>query len=106
MVRAALVRIGCGMSRELEATLEDRCAAWATNNGWLSRKMQYVGRRGCPDHHFYRGGNLVIVEFKRAGRNKADPLQIREHKRYAEAGWTVHLVNNFDQFVGILSQYD
>lgn len=101
-----MVRVGCGVTRELEATLEGDMVAWAENNGWLVRKMQYVGRRGCPDRFFFRGGNLVIVEFKRPGRNKADPLQVREHKRYADAGWKVHLINDRDEAKRILSSYD
>ena len=94
------------MPRELEASVEDDVVAWAENRGWLVRKMQYVGRRGCPDRFFLRGGNLVIVEFKRPGRNKADPLQVREHRRYAEAGWKVHVINDRDEAKRILSAYD
>lgn len=94
------------MTRELEATVEDDVVAWAENRGWHVRKMIYPGRRGCPDRFFFRDGNLVIVEFKRPGRNKADPLQIREHKRYADAGWKVHLINDRDEAKRILSTYD
>lgn len=96
----------CGVSRELEAAVEDEVVAWAENHGWLVRKMIYPGRRGCPDRFFFRGGNLVIIEFKRPGRNKADPLQVREHKRYADAGWKVHLVNSVAEAKRILSEYD
>lgn len=83
-------------TQELEATVEDDVVAWAENRDWLVRKMVYLGRRGCPDRHFYKAGRLVIIEFKRPGITKADPLQIREHRRYAAAGWTVHVVNNRD----------
>lgn len=100
------VVLGVGGVRELEASIEDDVVAWAEQRGWLVRKMQYPGRRGCPDRFFFRGGNLVIVEFKRPGVNKADPLQVREHKRYAAAGWKVHIVNNRDDAKRILSAYD
>lgn len=93
-------------TRELEASVEDDVVAWAEQRGWLVRKMQYPGRRGCPDRFFFRSGNLVIVEFKRPGRNKADPLQAREHCRYAEAGWKVHVINDRDEAKRILSAYD
>lgn len=101
-----MVRVGSSVTRELEATVEDDVVAWAENHGWLVRKMQYVGRRGCPDRFFWKDGKLVIVEFKRPGRNKADPLQVREHKRYADAGWKVHLINDRDEAKRILSSYD
>ena len=94
------------MTRELEASVEDDVVAWAENRGWLVRKMQYVGRRGCPDRFFFRNGNLVIIEFKRPGRKGPDPQQAREHKRYAEAGWKVHTINCRDTAKRILSKYD
>jgi hypothetical protein len=92
--------------QELEASVEDDVVTWAEGEGWLVRKMQYVGRRGCPDRFFFRDGQLVMIEFKRPGRNAADPLQAREHKRYAAAGWKVHLVNDRDHAKRILSFYD
>jgi hypothetical protein len=88
--------------KELESHVEDDVVAFAENRGWLVRKMAYVGRRGCPDQFFLKDGKLVIMELKRPGRNKADPLQAREHRRYTEAGWTVHLVNDRDQAARLL----
>lgn len=94
------------MSRELEASVEEDVVAWAENQGWHVRKMQYPGRRGCPDRFFFRGGSLVIIEFKRPGKKKADPLQVREHLRYAEVGWKVHVIDNRDDAKRILRAYD
>jgi len=84
------------MKHELESAIEDDVVAWAENRNWLVRKMQYPGRRGCPDRWFFKDGQLVIIEFKRPGINVADPLQAREHRRYNGAGWHVHLINNRD----------
>jgi hypothetical protein len=84
------------MKGELESSVEDDVVCWATNRGWLVRKMQYPGRRGCPDRWFFRDGRLVIIEFKRPGKHTADPLQVREHERFAAAGWKVHVVNDRD----------
>ena len=89
-------------SRELESSVEDDVVAWAENRGWLVRKMQYPGRRGCPDRFFFRDGKLVIIEFKRPKKDEADPLQVREHRRYREAGWQVHVVNDRDEAVRLL----
>lgn len=90
---------------EREAPIEDDVVAFAENRGWLVRKMQYPGRRTCPDRWFFKDSKLVIVEFKRQGKKRADPGQVREHRRYAEAGWKVHVVNDRDQAAKLLG-YD
>lgn len=84
------------MTRELESSVEDDVVAFAENRGWLVRKMVYPGRRACPDRFFFKNGRVVVIEFKRPGVRKADPLQVREHSRYAAAGVPVHLINNRD----------
>ena len=90
---------------EREAPIEDDVVAFAQNRGWLVRKMQYPGRRGCPDRFFWKSGKLVIMELKRQSKKRADPAQVREHERYAAAGWTVHIVNDRDQAAKLLG-YD
>lgn len=82
--------------RELESSVEDDVVAWAMNRQWLCRKMQYVGRRRCPDHWFFKYGKLYIIEFKRPGIDEADVAQRREHKKYAAAGWKIHVINDRD----------
>ncbi len=89
-------------SRELESSVEDDVVAFAENRGWLVRKMVYPGRRGCPDRWFFKGGRVVVIEFKRPGKKVADPLQAREHRRYAAAGITVHLIDSRDAACMIL----
>lgn len=87
---------------EIEAPIEDDVVAFAENRGWLVRKMIYPGRRGCPDRFFMKAGKLVILEFKRQNKKRADPIQVREHERYADAGWKVHIVNDRDQAARLL----
>lgn len=87
---------------ELEASIEDDVVAFAENRGWLVRKMVYPGRRGCPDRFFMKGGKLVIMELKRQHKKRADPIQVREHQRYAEAGWKVHIVNDRNKAARLL----
>ena len=85
------------MSRELESAIEDDVVAWAENRGWLVRKMAYPGRRGCPDRWFFKAGQMRIIEFKRSGNIKADPIQQREHKRYEAVCFKVFVINNRDE---------
>jgi hypothetical protein len=90
---------------EIEAPIEDDVVAFAENRGWLVRKMQYPGRRGCPDRWFFKAARVVIMEFKRQYKRRADPTQVREHERYAEAGFKVHIVNDRDTAARLLG-YD
>lgn len=83
-------------TRELEAEIEDDVVAWAEARGWLVRKMQYPGRRGCPDRWFFKGGRLVIIEFKRPRTGRLSGNQGRERDRYAAAGFTVHVIDDRD----------
>jgi hypothetical protein len=76
-------------SRRIEATEELEAVAWAENNGWVVRKMQYIGRRGCPDRFFFGYGKIVLIEFKKKGGSKSEG-QVAEHARMAEVGVTIH----------------
>jgi len=82
--------------QELEAEIEDDVVIFATNRRWLCRKMQYPGRRGCPDRWFFKGGRLVIIEFKRPVAGRLSGNQVRERGRFAAAGFTVHVIDDRD----------
>ncbi|WOE76369.1 hypothetical protein [Alterisphingorhabdus coralli] len=84
------------MSAELEAEIEDDVTIFATNRGWLVRKMVYPGRRGCPDRWFFKRGRLVIIEFKRPGEPPTGN-QEREHVRFFEQGFHVHVLSDRDK---------
>lgn len=64
--------------------------------GWLVRKMQYVGRRGCPDRWHFRDGVIVIIEYKKRGE-KPDGLQQKEHDRLRGHGFRVYTVCEEDE---------
>lgn len=89
------------MRRVLESSIELAVVAWAESNGFLSRKMQYVGRRGCPDRLFVGYGQSIWMEFKRPG-GRPDPLQAREHLRFEDAGVTVHVIDNVEEGIEVL----
>lgn len=79
-----------------ESVIEDTVVTAAENAGWLVRKLTYVGRRGAPDRFFMRNGTILFVEFKRSGKKHADPLQKREHARFNDAGFEVHIINSIE----------
>lgn len=87
---------------EKEDELEKRCIKIAEADGWLVRKMAYVGRRGCRDRDFYKDGVLLMVEFKAPGE-KPRKDQAEEHKVLKANGFVVHVIDNVDDFRGLLS---
>lgn len=87
--------------RELEANEEDAAVAWAENNGWLVRKMKYIGRNGAADRFFFGHGAIVMIEFK-GPRGKLSPAQELEHGRLAAVGVKVHVCRTKDHAVAVL----
>lgn len=77
----------------IEYGIEGEVSAYAAATGWMHRLMQYRGRRGCPDHWYFGFGKVVIIEFKRKGKD-ADPLQAEEHKEFAKRGIKIYLIDN------------
>lgn len=93
--------------RETEANEEFTAVAWAENNGWLVRKIQYVHRRSCPDRLFVGYGQLIMIEMKKpaARRKKGGGLsagQAEEFLRFAERGVSVHVCYSAAEVIAIL----
>lgn len=85
----------------LESNVELAVVAWAENHGWMSRKISYIGRRGCPDRLFAGYGYGIFVEFKAPGQNP-EPHQQRELLRLEEAGVPVHVIDNVADGIDVL----
>ena len=91
------------LRRRVRETDEESVAvAWAENNGWIVRKMQYVGRRGCPDRFFFGYGKIVMIEFKRLSDGKTSENQNKEHARLLDAGCAVHVFYTSDSAIEFL----
>lgn len=94
----------------VEANEELDAVNWAQKNGWQSRKIEYVGRRGCPDRLFYGYGILLLVEVKRpSARRKArgglSALQEKEFGRYSEASVPVKVCYTADEIINYLKGF-
>lgn len=85
----------------LESYIETKVCEWARKNGWLVRKLQWIGREGAPDRFFAKVGRIILVEFKRPGE-KPRPSQDREIKRLREAGVEVAVVDDIDDGISLL----
>jgi len=67
----------------------------AVKAGWVVWKMVIVGRRGCPDRWHFRRGELVIIEYKRKGK-EPDGVQTKRHNEIRSQGFKVHIVERHD----------
>jgi len=67
----------------------------AVKAGWKVYKMQFIGKRGCPDRWHFRRGVLVIIEYKKIGE-KPDGIQMRRHDELRGQGFEVHVVRDHD----------
>lgn len=90
------------VSRETNGELE--AVAWAEGQGWEVRKVQYPNRAGCPDRFFFKGGVLVMIEFKKP-KGKLSEGQKREHERLRNVGWHVYVAYDADQAIRVLKGY-
>ena len=86
-----------------EAHVETAVTEWAEANGFLSRKMKYIGRHGCRDRDFYGFGHIVPIEFKRPGKTAAIH-QARERARLAAVGVRIHIIDNIEAGVALLKR--
>lgn len=92
-------------TRELEANEELTTVAWAESNGWVVRKVTYIGRRGCPDRFFFGYGKIIPIEFKRMKKGKKSAFtagQPEEHKRLAAVGVEVKVFYTADSAIDYL----
>lgn len=87
------------------SSVQEPVTQWAERHGWLARRMQYIHRNGCADTWFFRGGHIVIMEFKALGK----PLRLqqkRERERLLDAGIYVHVIDRADRGIAVLRAYD
>ena len=81
---------------DLEANEELEFVAWAESNGWEIRKIQYVGRRSCPDRLCVGYGVKELVELKRPSARKMkrgglSAGQELEFERFSKVGVEVKI---------------
>ncbi|MER9524009.1 hypothetical protein NKI96_10535 [Mesorhizobium sp. M0292] len=93
--------------RRIEQNEELDAVAWAENHGWMVRKMQYIGRKSCPDRLFAGYGHLFLIEMKRKGKTpsrdgKLSAGQKEEFERYAEVGVKVHVFYTAEDTIAFL----
>lgn len=79
-----------GPEAEIELPICDEAKA----DGWLVRKLAFIGTRGAPDRAFGKKRRTIIIEFKAPGEAPTKQ-QLRRHAELRdEFGWEVYWVDN------------
>jgi hypothetical protein len=86
--------------RLLEAEVQEKCVTHARSKEWWARKFSSPANRAVPDYIFGKAGCTVFVEFKAPGK-KPTENQLEEHAKMAEAGLSVHVIDNVLAFKGL-----
>lgn len=84
-----------------ESVYEQITVDEAEKDGWLCRKLAWVGRRNGPDRFFAKEGRVVLIEFKRPGE-RVKGTQGTELERLKAAGVEVHQASTHVQALRIL----
>ena len=88
------------MMSELESHIEGTACNKAEKAGWLVRKVKWIGRVGAPDRMFIKNGQIILMEFKKSGKEPS-VKQEREHDRFRSQGVEVYLVDDWRVAVDI-----
>lgn len=96
--------------RRVEQNEELEAVAWAENNGWECRKVQWQGRAGAPDRAFFGHGTIVLIEMKKPDqRNKKNgglsQSQVQEHRKLASVGVIIPVCYTKDEAIEVLMRY-
>lgn len=88
--------------RPRESDIENPVKKEAARQGWVVRKLKWIGRKGAPDDAFIGKGRFVLIEFKRPGET-LDPVQVKEHDKLKKAGYEdLHVVDSIKKAYAIL----
>lgn len=86
------------MAKHKEGKVEAYFVEQVEAKDGVTRKVTWIGRRGCPDR-FWAFGRLGarcgFAEIK-SPEGRLDPHQAREIKRLTEAGVTVYVIDSFE----------
>lgn len=83
------------MPEQSESEVETWAVKFAATQGYISRKLKWIGRRNAMDRAFFGNGRCIIVEFKRPGA-VPEERQKREYERIRKRYPDVHVVDNIE----------
>lgn len=87
-----------------ERFIEKKVTDYAVKKlGWLSRKLQWIGRHGAPDRVFMRFGKIIFVEFKQY-KKKPTEHQRLEHERLMAVGMDVYVIDSIEDGIELFDR--
>jgi hypothetical protein len=89
----------------LERVLENQFVDIVEADGNLCLKLQQVGRVGFPDRTVIAGGNVLFIEFKRSGKDKLRPGQVKGIAELRERGANVLVTHDLDEAVAFYRKF-
>ena len=111
------------MAKTPEGEVQAYGAKQLKKHGCLVRKINYEGRRGCPDQlvlvperqhvAFHRpavktavilGAGVLFLEFKKDENAPPDPHQEREHRRMRKRGADVRTIGSKEQVDALIQE--
>jgi len=91
------------MADLLELQIENPVVKAAKENGFKVRKVCWFGGRNAPDRLFMKPGRGFFVEFKAPGETPR-PGQEREIARMRAAGFEVHVIDDLEEGLRLVTQ--
>lgn len=87
----------------IENVMEKLLVERAEKNGWLSKKLSFIGERGAPDRLFVKDGRVLFIELKRPGELCGTSAnQKRVIRELHEHGAEVHVIDNLKDGYGLI----
>lgn len=75
--------------------IEQPACEYARSRGWLIEKVVSNSRRGWPDRFCARARRIMLVEFKRPGKEPTKQ-QLERHAELRAAGVEVHYIDTLE----------
>ena len=99
------------MAKTPEGEVQAYGAKQLKNHGCLVRKINYEGRRGCPDQlvlvptpNDYFKSRTIFIEYKKAENIGPEPHQVREHNRIRQCGGDVRVIGSKEQIDALIKE--
>ena len=86
-----------------ESQIEKKVCAWAKESGISTLKLSGPNDRGKADRVFMRGGRIMFLEFKAAGK-KPTALQYRFLKQRVDDGFVAGWTDDYLEAIDILAK--
>lgn len=85
-----------------ETVAEARTKLWAERNGWICEKVKFANAGYNDRIYFHNPGVIVLIEFKRVGK-QPDDLQNHRIKVLRAMGILATWTDNYDDAVAFLA---